>query len=140
VKISLLPSIAVINEWKSPTTCTTNEFIDDIVYHNETLGLVIRNKIEKSVRMELRSCQSLDRLWSFLLDVVYNKDIPFHCCSLDCNEWLVTDISAGRLLHITTDGKMKQTIIYKSIPYRITLFGPKMLVIVTKKGINLHKI
>ncbi len=140
VKISLLPSIAVINEWKSPTTCTTNEFIDDIVYHNETLGLVIRNKIEKSVRMELRSCQSLDRLWSCLLDVVYNKDIPFHCCSLDCNEWLVTDISAGRLLHITTDGKMKQTIIYKSIPYRITLFGPKMLVIVTKKGINFHKI
>ena len=74
------------------------------------------------MRIELRSCKTLDRLWSLPLDVVYNKDLAFRCCSLDCNEWLVADYSAGRLLHITADGKMKETIPYKAIPYRMLLY------------------
>ncbi len=140
MEISLLPSITVIKEWKAPTTCTMDELIDDIVYNNETLIVVIVNKIEKSVHLELRSCQSLDRLWSFLLDVVYNENIRFRCCSLDYNGWLVAGFPAGHLLHITKDGKMKQTMAYKESAYRVTWFTPDMLVIVTKKEINFHKI
>jgi len=68
------------------------------------------------MRMELRSCKTLARLCSLLMDVVYDEDKAFHCCSLDCNGWLVVDYNAERLLHITTDGKMKQAIKYKAIP------------------------
>jgi hypothetical protein len=89
--------------------------------------------------MELRSCTTLDCLWSLALDVVFKK-ITFRCCSLSCDEWLVIDYNAGRLLHITADGKMKKTIPYKDIPYRATVFGPNTLAIATKKGINFHKI
>jgi hypothetical protein len=117
-----------------------DECIDDIVYNNGTLALVIRNEVEKSMHVELRSCQSLDRLSSLLLNVVYNKDILFHCCSLDLNGWLVADYNSGHLLRITKDGKMKQTIAYKESAYRVIWFTPDMLVIVTKKGINFHKI
>jgi len=140
VEIRLSSPITIIKEWKSPTTCTMDEWIDDIVYTNETLAVVIRNKVEKSMRMELRSSKTLDRLWSLLLDGVYNQDLAFHCCSLDCDGWLVTDCNAGRLLHITVDGKMKQAIAYKAIPRRITLFGPNMFAVATESGINFHKI
>ncbi len=77
-----------------------NEWIDDIVYTNGTLAIVIRNKFERSMRMELRSCKTLDCLWSVLLDVAYIKDLAFCCCSLNCNGWLVVDYNAERLLHI----------------------------------------
>ena len=82
VEMSLSPSIAVIKEWKSPKTCTMDELIHDIVYNNGTLAVVIRNRVEKSIRMELRSSTTLDRLWSLTLDIVYDKDIAFRCCSL----------------------------------------------------------
>jgi hypothetical protein len=140
VKLRLLPSITVVKEWKSPKTCTTDEWIDDIGYNNGALAVVIRNKIEQSIRMELRCCKTLDRLWSLLLDIKYDRDIPFRCCSLDCNGWLVADYNAGRLLHITRGGKMKQTITYKAIPLRIAKFTSNMLAISTKTGLCFHKI
>jgi len=52
----------------------------------------------------------------------------------------VVDYNAERLLHISTDGKMKQAIKYKAIPYHITLFTPDMLAIPTIPSINFHKI
>jgi hypothetical protein len=139
VELSLLPSIAIIKKWKSPITCTMDEFIDGIVGRNETLAVVIRNKVEKSVRIELRSCKTLDRAWSLALDVVF-KDGRYHYCSLNCNEWLVADHSGRRLLHITADGKMKETITYKGAPYRTTLFGSNMLAISTETTLNFYRI
>jgi hypothetical protein len=136
VETAILPSITVVREWKSPTTCTMDELIDDIVYSNGTLALVIANKVEKSMRIELRSSKTLDRLWSLLLDGVYDADRAFCCCSIDYDGWLVADPNAGRLLHVTTDGKMKRTIPYKAIPYNVTLFGSNILVLSTKRGIN----
>jgi hypothetical protein len=91
------------------------------------------------MRMELRSYKTLDRLWSLTLDIAY-KDFACRFGSLDCYEWLVADYSGGRLLHITADGKMKEIITYKPIPYRITLFGSNMLAISTQATFNFHKI
>jgi hypothetical protein len=141
VETAILPSITVIKEWKCPTTCTMDEIIDDIFYSNGTLALVIENKVEKSMRIELRSCKTLDRLWLLLFDGVYNiEDIAFRCCSIDYSGWLVADFITGRLLHVTTDGKMKQTIAYEPSPRRVTLFDSNILVVSTKSGINFHKL
>jgi hypothetical protein len=139
MEVTLSPTITFIKEWKSPITCTMNECIHDIKYNNETLSVVIRKKVENSMRMELRSCKTLDHLWSLTLDIVY-KDVKYRCCSLNCNEWLVADHSAGRRLHITAHEKFKEAITYKAIPYCITLFGSNMLVIFTKTTLNFHKI
>jgi hypothetical protein len=139
VEVSLSPSIAIIKEWKSPITCTMAECIDDIVYNNETLAVVISSQVKKSIRMELRSYKTLDRLWSVALNVVW-ENATFRCCSLNCDEWFVADHGAGRLLHIAADGKMKETIKYKETPYRSTLFGSNMLAISAENGTNLHKI
>jgi hypothetical protein len=116
-----------------------DENIHNIVYNNGTLAVVIINKVKESIRMELRSCITLDCLWLLGLDAVY-KTVKFHCCSLTCDEWLMADHTGGRLLHITADGKMKKTIPYKAIPYRATVFGPNMLAVATEKEINFHKL
>jgi hypothetical protein len=139
VEVTLSPSIAVIKEWNSPITCTMDELIDAIVFNNETLAVLIRNKVEKSMRMELRSYKTLDRLWSLTLDIAY-KDFASRFGSLDCYEWLVADHSGGRLLHITADGKVKKAITCKGAPYRTTLFGSNMLAISTETTLNFHKI
>ncbi len=140
VEVRLSPSITVVKEWRSPITCATDESIDDMVCNDGILALVIRNGVEQSMRMELRSCKTLDRLWSVLLDIKYDKDTAFRFCSLDCNGWLVADYNAGRLLHITRDGKMNQTITYKAIPLRIAKFTSNMLDISTETGLSFHKI
>ena len=139
VEVSLLPSIAIIKEWKSPLTCAIDECIDDIVYNNGSLAVMISNPVEKSIRIELRSSKTLGRLWSLVLDVAH-EDLAYRCCSLDNNGWLVADYTAGSLLYITTDGKIKETIPYKEIPYRITLFRSNMLAIASESRINFHKI
>jgi hypothetical protein len=140
VEMRLLPSVAIIKEWKSPITCGGDECIHDIVYNNGTLAIVIKNKIEKSMRIELRSDKTLDRIWSLSFDIVCNESKAFRCCSLNCDEWLIVHSSAGCLLHITRNGKIKTTIPYKAIPYRASLFGTKMLAVASESEINFHKI
>jgi hypothetical protein len=140
VEVSLSPSIAVIKEWISPKSCMMDELIHDIIYNNGTLAVMIRNTVQNSVHMELRSYTTLDRLWSLTLDIVPNA-LAFRCCSLICNEWIVVDHNAGRLLHISAHGEMKKAVEYTGIPYRATLFGSNMLAISKiNGGINFHKI
>ena len=134
-----LPSFTITKEWKPPITCTMDENILNTVYNNGTLVIVIINKVEESIRMELRPCTTLDCIWSLTLDTVY-KNMKLCCCSLTCDEWLMADHNTGRLLHITADGKMKETIPYEAIPYHVTVFSSSTLVIATEKEINFHKL
>ena len=83
MKFRLLPSIELVREWKSPHTCAHNEIIHDIVYNNGTLSVIIKNKSEKSLRIELRSAETLDCIWSLQFDTVCNQNIAFRCCSTD---------------------------------------------------------
>ena len=73
MQFSLLPSIKLIRESKSPHTCAEDELIHDIVYRNETLALIIANKSDNSIRMELRSVETLDRIWLLRPDILTNK-------------------------------------------------------------------
>jgi hypothetical protein len=140
IELRLSPSVAMIKEWKSPITCTKHECIDGMAYRNKACAIVIRNNIQKSVRMELRSCETLDRIWSLPLNIIVNQNVMFYSSSLNCNEWLVTDYETKHLLHITEDGKLKRTIPYSDIPYCATMFTSEMLAISTHRGTNLHKI
>jgi hypothetical protein len=139
VQLRLIPSVTIIKEWKSPITCTQDELINGMVYKNKTCAIIIENNVQKSVRIELRSSETLDRIWSLPLNIILNQNILFYCCSLNCNEWLVADYESKRLLQITKDGKLKTTIPYNEIPYCVRMFGSDMLVVSTEKGTNLYK-
>jgi gas vesicle protein len=140
-KFSLLPSIKLVREWKSPHTCAKNEIIHDIVCNNDVLALMVMNGLDKNMWIELKSSETLDRIWLFRLNIVRNEGIQFRCCLLTGDEWLVADYNTNRLLYISKDGKLKKTIEYSPTPYRATLFGPKLLVVSTKNGgINFHKL
>jgi hypothetical protein len=140
MQFGLLPSIELVKELKSPHTCARNEIINDIVCRNETLALMIGNGSNKSIRMELRSVETLNRIWLLLLDIACDRNLICCCCSLTCNEWLVADPEKGRLLQITEDGKIKKTIEYDPRPYHVNLFGPHTIAISRNGGINLHKL
>ncbi|CAF4837538.1 unnamed protein product, partial [Rotaria sp. Silwood2] len=140
VEFRLSPLITAIKEWKSPNTCTKDEFINGIVYKNDILALTIKNKIEKTLRLELRSYEKLNHIWSFPLNIICNQNIAFRFCSFSCDEWLVADYETGNLLQITNDGRLKTIISYTAIPYYICLFGSDMLVVSAAKGVKFHKI
>jgi hypothetical protein len=139
MKFRLLPSIELINEWKSPQTCSQEEAIHHIICNDGTLGMVINNRSAKSLRMELRSVETFDFIWSLRFDTVCNQNTVFRCCLLTCDAWLVVDYETKRLLHITRDGKLKVTTPYDTIPYCANLFA-NMLVVSRKGGVNFHKL
>jgi len=139
MKFRLLPLIELVMKWKSPNICAQAEYIQDILYNGETLGVIIQNKSERSLRIELRSADTLDCIWSLRFDTVCNENLGFRCCLLTCDEWLVVDYETERLLHITKYGKLKTTIKYNASPYRVNLFA-NMLVVSTTNGVNFHKI
>jgi hypothetical protein len=139
MNFTLLPTIEWIKIWRSPQTCSWNEIINKIVYNNGTLGVVIENKTEKSLRFELKSAQTLDRVWSLGFDIICNQNMVFRCCLLTNDEWLVIDHGTKRLLHVTKNGKLKTTIPYDGIPYYANIFA-NMLVVSKNGGVNFHKL
>lgn len=139
MKFSLLPSIKLGKEWKSPNTCTRKEVIDGIVYNNGTLCVIIKNESEKSLRIELKSVETLDRIWLLPFDTLCNQNIAFRCCLLTNDEWLMVDYETKRLLHIKEDGKLTAMIPYDGIPRWANLFG-NMLVVSNNNGVNFHKL
>jgi hypothetical protein len=139
MKFRLLPSIEMVTEWKSPHTCGRNEVIDNILYNARTLSMTINHRLEKSLRIELRSAETLDCIWSLRFDTVCNQNLAFRCCLLICDEWLVMDYENNRLLHITKDGKLKATIPNDGFPRCANLFA-NMLVVSGNNGINFYQL
>ena len=137
---TLLPTIQLANQWQYPTTPvpTQQEKIDNIVYSNGTLALLLRNPADKSVRLELRFSSTFDHLWSLALDITSNKNIPFHLCSLSFDEWLVADYQNNALLHITKSGQIKSTTKYPVAPFHVHLFKQRLLVVLTRSGKFVH--
>lgn len=133
-------SIPFIIEWKSSVTCTPKEFIDGISYKNEMYALVIRNQSEKTGRIELRCCSTLQRIWCYVMDGIIDPDSAYHCSPLTCNEWLMIDHHTRRFLHITADEQLKTTIPCDEKPYRATFFCSNLLAVSTEKGVYFHEI
>jgi polyhydroxyalkanoate synthesis regulator phasin len=137
-KITLDTSHKFSQQWQSPNVCKIDEYIDGIAYNKKTLAMIVRNKSNNTIRMELRSSGTLDCIWSCPLDILWNPSKPFHCCSFIDQDWLVADYENGRLLHVTKGGKVKSVASYNAIPYCVTMFGPNMLAVSAKDGINFH--
>ncbi|CAF1162633.1 unnamed protein product [Rotaria sordida] len=122
LEFSLLPTIRLIKEWKCPDSCLKTEDITCIKYNNETIALLIRNNLNKTMRMKLKSSITFEHIWCFQLDLVYNKEKTLRCCSLTDNEWLIADHEKCRLIHISNDGNMKRMLTYNDIPWSTLLF------------------
>jgi hypothetical protein len=139
-KISLTSSKKFDKQYQSPGICTKDEYIDIITYNNKKLAMIIRNNSDSTVRIELRSSETLDRIWLLPLDLGWNPKKPFHCCPFIGEDWLISDYETGRLLHVTKTGRMKSIIPYNTIPYCVTLFNSNILAVSTKDGINFHEL
>jgi hypothetical protein len=135
----LLPSIQFVREYKSPHTCAQHEIIHDIQYNNGKLAIIIKNMPLKSLHMELRDAETLDRIWLLQFDIESNQTVAFRCGSLTCDEWVVVDYETKRLLQIRKDGKLKATIPYGPLTHRANLFS-NMLVLSSRGELNFYKL
>jgi polyhydroxyalkanoate synthesis regulator phasin len=137
-KISFDPSKKFDQQWESPDMCKIDEYIDVITYNKRKLAMIIRNSSSNIIRMEVRTSETLDRIWSVPLDVLWNPNKPYHCCPFIDEDWLIADYETGRLLQMTKAGRIKSIIPYNTVPYCATQFGPNILAVSTKGGINFH--
>jgi hypothetical protein len=140
MEFSLLPSIELVKHRKAPDTCANDDVIHSIIYKNATVAMLIKNISDKSLRIELRSADTFNSIWSLRLDITCNANIAFDGCSLSCDEWLVVDYETENLLRITKDGNVKEKVRYDANPHCASLFGPNTLAISSNGGINFHKV
>jgi len=138
-EFSLLPTIELINRYQPKDLCRVNEIIQDIVFHKGALAFIVENQTSHTKRMELRLIQTFDLLWSVQFDIVDPLHNAYRLCLFNYNEWIVIDWKSAQLFYITKDGHIKSTCIYDPVPYRCCQFGPNMLAISAKNGINFHK-
>jgi hypothetical protein len=138
-QFGLWPSIELVKRWQPPQTCKQDETINNIIYNNEKIALMIYNRLTNSKSIELRKSTTFDRLWSLNLDIDYDSR-AIRCCLLSHDEWLVVDWNTSNLFHISNDGKLKLRCDYNPSPSCATMFATNMLVISTADGINLHKL
>ncbi|CAF0724086.1 unnamed protein product [Rotaria sp. Silwood1] len=127
-------------QWQSPMICKKDEYIDIITSNKRKLAIIIRNNTNKTIRLELRSLETLDCIWLLLLNLPWNANRPFHCCPFVNEDWLVADYETGCLLHITKTGKIKSILPYNTVPYCVTMFGSNILVVSAKDGIHFHNV
>lgn len=127
-------------QWTNHLICNKNEFIKDIIYNNQTIAITIYNKKFSTKSIQLRSTVKFDFIWSYQLDIQGQCHNTLRCCSLDNNQWLITDFDHQRLFHITNEGKLKTIYNYYENPWYINLFHRNILVISTKNSINFHKL
>jgi hypothetical protein len=140
MEFNLLPSIEFVKHWKPPDTCTKDEGIHDMTYNNEKLFLIIENRVKKTVRVELKSSITLDRLWSLSLDSADKQNVQIRCCLFNDDEWIVAHHDLCCLLHITKDGKLKESCSYTPAPHFASTFGSNILVVATSNCVNIHRL
>jgi hypothetical protein len=140
MEFSLKPSIQLIQQWTSPITCNKEEFIKDIVYKNDKIALTIYNQKYLTKRIELRTINQFKLLWSLQLDSPGECYNTLRICSINENQWLVTDFNNQCLFHITDNGYLKTIYSYHVSPWYVNLFNSNILIISTKKTLNFHKL
>ncbi|CAF1044159.1 unnamed protein product [Adineta ricciae] len=136
---SISSSMELIQKWQVFEKSST-DIVDDIVYRHGMLAMMVQNTQNTDVRIELRSVETLTCVWSLALGIFSINESIFRCCAITCNEWIVVDHKNNHLVHVTADGKIKNTIAYHSTPRRAILFEPNLLVVITRTGIQFHQL
>ena len=140
-QFNLLSSFNLIKQWNPPESCEEDALIYNIAYNNGTLALMINDKSNATISIELRSSSTLHRLWSSRLNLkTYSGQFMYRVCFLKCDEWLIIDNESLRLLHISKDGKLKTKKKYKPKPENAVLFGSNILAITTMKSVKFYKV
>jgi hypothetical protein len=119
--------------------CSNNEYIEHMKCSKDVLALIIINDLTGERRLDMRSVLTFNQLWTISLNIQEKTNIV-SCCSLNDRGWLVVDLAQTRLIHVTNQGQLKQTVTYKSSPQYAVQLGDDTLAILTDQGVNLHKI
>lgn len=133
-EFDLHASFQQLKVWHSPVTCAKDEIICDLKYANHHLAIPISSKHRPNSRIELRSAETFECLWS----------VSIHgrcrCCSINGDQWLVMDQDDSRFYHISADGGLLKMDRYEHhepledlIPW-----GENQLAVLTKHSVNLH--
>ena len=137
-QFDLLSRFQLIKRWQPPHSCQENERIIDMTGRNKTLALIIQSS--SSVRLELRSAETLERLWSTPIEMKVNVNCaPIIGSSLDSTDWVLVDYNASQLLYVSSNGQLKKIATYPySAPWSAVLLDSKTLVVTTEKSLNFH--
>ncbi|CAF1263048.1 unnamed protein product [Adineta steineri] len=138
--------------------CAKNESIHSMACNSDMLGLIVFrrvpgvNSFKFRARFEVRSTAGkLDILWSIPMEFGSGIFAYNSISSLNINGWLVTDTADRRLTHISTNGTIQSTLIYKyGYPIKTALLGTDSIVVKSENDhhfqcrretiINLHKL
>jgi hypothetical protein len=82
---------------------------------------------------------TFNQLWTISLNIQEKINI-ISCCSLQHKGWLIIDLAQSRLIYVTNQGQIKQSIVYEPSPQYAVQFGKDILAVLTEEGVNLHKI
>ena len=140
MEFNLLPTIEFIKHWKSPDTCSKDEGIHDMIYNNKQLFLIIENRVKRTVRVELKSSITFNRLWSLPLDSADHQNVQIRCCLFNDVDWIISHHDLSCLLHVTKNGELKTACSYTPAPHFASTFGSNLLVVATSKSVNLHRV
>ncbi|CAF3494284.1 unnamed protein product [Rotaria socialis] len=119
--------------------CSSDEYIEHMKCTNDCLALIILNDTKNERHLDIRSTLTFDQLWTISLNIHEQTNIV-SCCSLNENGWLIVDVAETRLIHVTNQGYIKNTITYTPSPHYAVQFDNDTLAILTEQGINLHRI
>jgi hypothetical protein len=119
--------------------CLNNEYIEHMKCSKDLLGLIILNDLTGQRHFEMRSILTFNQLWTISLTIPEKTNIV-SCCSLNEKGWLIIDLAQTRLIHVTNQGQIKQSVTYQPSPQYAVQFGDDILAFLTEQGIRLHKI
>ena len=119
--------------------CSNNEYIEHMKCSKDTLALIISNDLTGERRFDMRSILTFNQIWTISLSIQEKTNV-ISCCSLNDKGWLIVDLAQARLIYVTNQGQIKQTISYQPSPQYALQFSDHILAILTEQGVNLHVI
>jgi hypothetical protein len=140
LKYQLVPTIELVIRWQSDDLCQSTKIIQDILHHEKQLAFIVENRHTHVKRIEVRSDDTFEYLWSIQFDHVDPCHNAYHLSMLNNNEWLVIDRKLSHLLRVSKHGQLKSRSSLSSISYRACQFGEHFFVISTNTSVQFHSL
>lgn len=137
---SLLPTIELIKQWKTPDTCRNNELINHLRSNGKTLALIITSPLNQLVRLDLKTSDTFLLLWSLSLAEKKLSRYISNCCSFNNDEWLVISSENNQLLHINSRGQVQSRHDYPAVLLHMNVFSSNILALSTENELKFYKL